>query len=223
MKKQIELLAAVLMLVLLGSCAPEAEGTQAQHMDYEQSKEMMVDLLKSDQAKGALLEVLEEEEFQQALVLNQPVVKDAIEDQLLSEEGKQFWKHAFNDPEFSATMAKSMEEEHEQLLNDLMKEPEYRQRMTEILADQEMSDVFFDMMKTSEYRQLIMDVMAEALEAPHFRLKVQELLLQQADEIAEEGDTEDHEGEEEGDEDEEEEDETEEEEDEPVEFEGDES
>ena len=45
----------------------------------------------------------------------------------------EFWKKNFEDPKFAETMAQSMQKENEQLLKNLMNDPEYRAKLMEII------------------------------------------------------------------------------------------
>ena len=134
MDRIIRCLSLLLLLVLITGCAGEKSGEE---MDYEANKNMLVDILKSDDGKKALTEIMKEDGIKETLIMDQSLVVDTIEKTLTSEKGKEFWKEALQDPKFAQSMATSMKAENEQLFKDLMKDPEYRSSVIEILKDPE--------------------------------------------------------------------------------------
>src|SRR4029078_8397658 len=94
------LLISVSFIFFIGivACAQEKEAKS--ELDYDQTKKMIVDILKTDQGKKAIQDVLTDEKMKQALILDETVVKKTIEDALVSEKGQQFWEKLFKDPEF---------------------------------------------------------------------------------------------------------------------------
>jgi spore germination protein D len=143
---------------------------------------MVVDILKTDEGKKALEELMADEKMQQKMVMDQKVVADTIEKTLTSDKGTEFWKKSFDDPKFAESMAKSMQKENEQLLKDLMKDPEYRGMMIEVLKDPELEKEVTDVLKSKEYREHIQKVMTETFESPLFKAKIQDILLKAAEE-----------------------------------------
>ena len=107
---------------------------------------------------------------------------DSIKSTLTSEKGKEFWKTAFEDPEFAKTFAESMQEENQKLLKELLKDPEYREKMLEILHDPELETELADLLKSNDYRKHLETVMTETLENPIYQAKIQEILLKAASE-----------------------------------------
>ena len=102
-------------------------------IDYEETKKMVVDILKTDEGKKAIQEVLSDEKLKQELVMDHAVVTETIQSTLTSEKGTEFWKKNFEDPKFAETMAQSMQKQNEQLLKNLMNDPEYRAKLIEII------------------------------------------------------------------------------------------
>nr|MBA5584015.1 spore gernimation protein GerD [Anaerobacillus isosaccharinicus]QOY38531.1 spore gernimation protein GerD [Anaerobacillus isosaccharinicus] len=156
------------------SCAAvEDQGSQP---DYESTKKMMVDMLKTDEGKKSIQEVLSDEEVKQEIVLEQALVKETIQQVLTSEKGKEFWQELMQDPEFAKAFAESLQTEVEKILKNLMKDPEYQGMMMDILQDPEMEQAALDLMKSKEYRQQVMNIMADAFESPYFKAQVNEIL-----------------------------------------------
>lgn len=180
MKKWMSLLVFSCFLLIIG-CAPREQGNQK--LDYEETKKMVVDILKTDEGKKAIEEILTDEKMKQNLVINQDVVTKSIQDTLLSKDGITFWKKNFEDPKFVESFAKSMQEQHEKIIKDLMKDPDYQKMMIEILKNPEMEEAMVEVMRSQEMRAHIQTVITETIESPLFKAKMQDLLIKGAEEI----------------------------------------
>ena len=134
MKKMIKFVLPVTLLLLAAGCAPTESG--GEQVDYEETKKMVVDILKTDDGKKAIQEVMGDDGMKEKLIMDQVIVSDTIEKTLTSDKGMDFWKKSFEDPKFAESMAKSMNKENELLLKNLMKDPEYRGMMIEVMKDQ---------------------------------------------------------------------------------------
>lgn len=167
------IIVTLLLLTLISACADQSSSSEPH---YENTKKMVVDLLKTDDGKKAIQQILSEDELKQAIIMDQAIVKQTIQETLTSEKGKEFWQSVMKDPEFAKTFAESLQKENEKLLKTLMKDPEYQEMMMTILKDPEMEKVFFDLTKSKEYRKQTMTVMSEALESPYFAAKINEIL-----------------------------------------------
>lgn len=178
MKK--ELLVSSALVLLLTGCAEEKTS-------YEETKQMVTDLLKTDDGKKAVKELLADEEIKKELVIDQPIVKESIQTTLLSKEGQDFWKKTFADPEFAETLAKSMKTEHEQLLKDLMKDPEYQSMILTIMQDPAMHEQTMSVLNSQAYKEETKKLMLEMMESPLVKKEMQDLLLDAAKEMGEEG------------------------------------
>lgn len=169
-----------MFFIITGCAGNEASGGE---IDYEQTKKMVVDILKTDDGKKALQEVMADEKMQQKLVMDQKVVTETIEKTLTSEKGTEFWKKSFEDPKFAESIAKSMKKENEKLLKDLMKDPEYRGMMIETLKDPELEKELTTILKSKEYREHLQKVITETFESPLFKVKMQAILVKAAEEM----------------------------------------
>lgn len=178
-KKQIIPLLFVCFFILAG-CSTQAQG--AEELDYVQTKKMVVDILKTDDGKKALKDVLAEEPFKSQLVMDNTAVNVAIKTTLLSDDGKEFWKSAFKDPEFSKAFADSMAEENQAVLKSLINDPEYRSKLIEVLHDPELEKELADLLKSNEYRKHLKSVISETFESPEYQAKIQEILQKAAKE-----------------------------------------
>ncbi|MCX8047528.1 MAG: spore germination lipoprotein GerD [Anoxybacillus gonensis] len=175
------LLLAFSCVLALAGCAQQ-EKTPAQP-DYDQTKKMVVDILKTDEGKKAIQEVMSDEKVKQQLVMDQEVVKKTIEETLTSDKGKAFWKKAFEDPKFAQNFAKSMQEEHEKLLKTLMKDPEYQAMIVDIMQNPEMKKLIQTEMKNKDFRAHLQKVITETFSSPLFKAKIEDILMKAAEEM----------------------------------------
>lgn len=182
MRIKTNLLLIILLVFSVAGCAQtEAGGKQ---LDYEETKKMVVDILKTDDGKKALQEVMSDDGMKEKLVMDQAMVTSTIEKTLTSEKGTDFWKKSFEDPKFAEAIAKSMKTQNEQLLKDLMKDPEYKGMMIEVLKDPELTKEVTTLMKSKEYREHLQKVMTETFESPLYKAKIEDILLKAATEKA---------------------------------------
>ncbi len=180
MKKIMHVLTMCLLLTIFSSCAA-AENGGSNSPNYENTKKMMVDMLKTDEGKQAVKELMTDEELRKELVMDHAFVKQAIQETLTSEAGKKFWQETMKDPEFAKTFAESMQTENEKMLKALMKDPEYQEMMMNILKDPEMENAVLELLKSKEYRQQVMTIMSESFESPFFTAKMNEILSKVAE------------------------------------------
>jgi spore germination protein D len=169
-----------LFSVLISGCAPREESVG--QVDYEETKKMVVDILKTDDGKKALQEVMKDEEMKQVLVMDQKIVTETIQTTLTSDKGAKFWQKVFEDPKFVETFAKSLQEEHEKVIKGLMTDPEYQKLLIEVFQDPEMQKSMQTAMKSQEFRKHLQDVVTETLSSPLYKAKIQETLLKAAEE-----------------------------------------
>ncbi|MEC2075472.1 spore germination lipoprotein GerD [Metabacillus fastidiosus] len=180
-KKMLLMISSIYLLsIILYGCAPqESSGGQT---DYDQTKKMVVDILKTDDGKKALQEIMKDEKLKHELVMDQKVVTETIQATLTSEKGKEFWKTLFEDPKFVESYAKSMKEEHEKVIKDLMKDPEYQAMLIELFQNPEMEKATLTVLKSKDFRKHLQEVITETLTSPLFKAKIQETLLKAAEE-----------------------------------------
>lgn len=175
------LLYASFSLFALTSCAPaEQEGEQ---MDYDQTKKMVVDILKTDEGKKAIEQVMKDETMKQTLIMDQTVVKDTIQNTLTSEKGTDFWKKTFNDPKFAESFAKSLQKEQENVIKQLMKDPDFQKSLIEVLQNPDMEKQMLTVLRSQEYRTHLQKIMTETFESPLYQAKIQDLLLKAAADV----------------------------------------
>lgn len=183
-KAWIPCLFCFLLFAQSGCAQNEAQGSTSQNIDYDATKKMLVDILKTDDGKKAIKDVLSDEKMKEQLLLDQQLIKQTIEKELLSPKGEAFWKQAFKDPKFAAAYAKSMKPEHEKLMKGLMKDPTYQQQVMNIMKNPQIGKELLDLTNTPQYRKEVKKVMLETFDSPLVRAQLSEMLKKAAhDEI----------------------------------------
>ncbi|MEH7352535.1 spore germination lipoprotein GerD [Neobacillus drentensis] len=169
------------IMILLTSCTSNDISSTGQ-IDYDQTKKMVVDILKTDDGKKAIQDVMSDDKMKEKLVMDQQVVSDTIQQTLSSDKATEFWKKTFSDPKFAQGVAKNMRSENEKLLKELMNDPEYRGMMIEVFKEPEIQKELADALKSKEYREHLQKVISETIDSPLFKAKMEELLLKAAEE-----------------------------------------
>lgn len=162
------------ILFFTTSCAQDE--ASAGQLDYDETKKMVVDILKTDDGKKAIQDIMTDEKLRQELIMDQAIVTETIKTTLTSEDGTAFWKKNFEDPKFAEAMAKSLQAEHEKLMKNLMNDPEYRKKLIEVMKDPELETELSNVLKSNEYREHLKTVITETMESPLYQTKMQELL-----------------------------------------------
>ena len=143
-------------------------------------KKMIVDILKTDDGKKAIQEVLSDQGVKSELIMNQDIVTKTVEKTLTSKAGKKFWEEAFKDPKFTAAYAKSLKTEHKQLMKELTKDADYRAMIIDIMKEPDLKKEFTELVKTKEMRKIYKDLILETGQSPLVEAKMEELLTKAA-------------------------------------------
>jgi spore germination protein D len=179
MKRIIFIALISLFTFITSACTDEAN--PGKEPDYEATKKMVVDILQTEDGKKALKELMTNEEMKKQLVMESDVVKNAIDEVLTSEKGKEMWSKLFEDSAFVESFAKSMAEEQKKLMKDLMSDAEFQKQMLELLQDPEMDKQMLKLMKSQEFRSHLEETIQQTLETPLFQAKIKEILLKAAE------------------------------------------
>lgn len=166
-------------LLLMSACTEEEKS--GKEADYEATKKMVIDILQTDDGKKALKEVMTDEEMKKQLVIESDLVKEAIDQALTSDKGKDMWTKLFEDPTFVEGFAKSMSDEQKKLMKDLMNDSTFQKQMLELLQDPEMTKQVLNLMKSQDFRSHLEETIEETLETPVFQKKIQDILLKAAE------------------------------------------
>ncbi|WP_085993620.1 spore germination lipoprotein GerD [Oceanobacillus senegalensis] len=170
-------------LLFLAACGGGGN-TSGNEGDYDQTKKMVIDIIKTEEGKKALTDTLSDEKLKQELVMNSEVVKNTINETLVSDKGKKMWQKLFEDPKFVEGFAKSMEESQMELQKKLMSDSEYQKKMLELLQNPEITDQILSVLKGQQFRAHLEETIQQTLETPTFQAKIQEILLKAAEEQA---------------------------------------
>lgn len=169
-----------LFFLLLAGCSET--DANSKEMDYEKTKKMVVDILQTEEGKKTLIELMQDEKVKHELVIQSEVVKSAINEALISEDGKKMWQRLFEDPNFVKGYTEAIKEQHETLMKDLMKDAEYQKQLLEILQNPEISELILSLMKSQQFRAHLEETIIQTFETPLFKAKIQEILLKAAQE-----------------------------------------
>ena len=177
-------LMSLFILILTSACTEDAKSSK--ETDYDATKKMVVDILQTEDGKKALKELMTDEEMKKELIIDSDVVKNAIDQVLISEKGKEMWSALFKDPTFVENFAKSITEEQKKLMKALMNDAEFQKQMLELLQDPEMTKQMMGLMKSQEFRSHLEETIQQTLETPLFQAKIKEILLKAAEKQGEE-------------------------------------
>ncbi|MFJ8247785.1 spore germination lipoprotein GerD [Peribacillus asahii] len=181
MKNGVAFLLISLFIICTGC---NQEGTN-EKVDYEETKKMVVDILKTDDGKKALQEVLKDESMKNEIIMNNDTVTKAIESTLISDKGKEFWKRAFEDNEFTKAYAKALRSEHKKVLKELAKDPAYRTLLTDTMQEPDIQKEITNILKQNEMRKIYKQLIVETGESPLVKAQVEKAIQKAATEAVE--------------------------------------
>lgn len=174
-------LLAIVCLVMTGcTSGGQAQGTS--QPDYKSVKDMVLDILQTDEAKSSVEKMMKDEKFKQNIMLDESTVRTTLI-QSMTNPNSPHIKEAFKDPKFASTLAKSMKNEQKTLMKDLMKDPEYQKDLVTLMKDPEFEKNLMDLMKSSAYRQQTMQIMKESLQSPLFQAEMMKLMTKVQEEM----------------------------------------
>jgi len=169
-------LSVILILSILFSGCNAFKKSEGSQPDYKELKQMVIDILQTEDGKKAIKETLQDEEMKKKLVLETGDVEKIVQDEVLSPENMDKLKKMFEDPKFASELGKSLKKENEQILKDLMKDPTYREMLIDVMKDKEYEKIVMDIMKSNEYRNQMMMVIKDSLESPMFKYDLLKLM-----------------------------------------------
>lgn len=160
-------------LLLLGACAPQQSGPS-----LDEIKQLLSDAIQTEDGKKALRKILAEDEFRELLVIEQPEVKKAIEETLLSKEGEDFWKSAFENHKFTESIAKSMQQQQEDVMKKLMEDASFQKQLEGFFQQPDMQKNLETILQSSTMKEQYEKAIEEVINSPLLQTKWQELILQ---------------------------------------------
>ncbi|RWZ52087.1 spore gernimation protein GerD [Halobacillus fulvus] len=181
MSRLLRLIIPVLLVLILAACGGNTAG--GEQADYDATKKMIVDILKTDEGKKAITEVLSSEEMQQSIALESEVVSQSVSNTLISEKGKAFWTKMFSDPSFVLGFNEVLQDQQKDLMKGLMKDSEYQKLMMDLYQNPEMMDEMVTVMQGQKFQAHLEQTITETLNSPVFQAKMSETLLKAAEDI----------------------------------------
>ena len=172
------LILGALIMVGCGSAGGQAgaEAGGAGQQDYGATKQMVLDILHSQEGKTALQDVMKDPSFKQQLAISDADITKAVTASIESKQTQSFLSEQAKDPKFAQALAKAVQPELIQTNKQLMKDPEYQKDMLVLLKSPEFTKNLQDLLQTPQFRTSIMKVMTEALDSPSFRMKFEDSL-----------------------------------------------
>lgn len=184
------ILPVLICLILTGGCGQESNNHSG--LSYKETKAMVIDILKSEDAKKVIEEVNFEQQKAQAKMqdelfqlLSSPQgqqIQIAVKDILTDPSYPNHLRQLMTDPKFAGEFAKAVQKENKEIHKQLMKDPEYQTLLIEVMKDKEFQEIVFEVLKGKDYRKQTMMVMQEAMESPIFRMELMELMKKVIDE-----------------------------------------
>lgn len=174
-----------LIVSLLTSCAGGGGGgggggnEGSKTAGYKETKSMVLDILKTEEAKKAIKQPSPGEEVEQLKILssgNGQQIQLAVKEVLTTTDNVKLLQQMVTDPKFAGDFAKATQNELKVFQKDLMKDPEYQQSLIEVMKNPEFNKMLTDALKSSEHRQMVMTVMQDALKSPLYRVELMQMM-----------------------------------------------
>ncbi|OGX68223.1 MAG: hypothetical protein A2189_03205 [Paenibacillus sp. RIFOXYA1_FULL_44_5] len=175
-------LAPILLILTLAMTACSSGKSDNQVQSYKETKSMVLDILKTEEAKKemekAAAEAQKKEDQNKLQVLstgNGQMIQMAVKDVLTTTNSSKLLQDMMKDPKFAGDFAKAIEKENKQLHKDLLNDPEYQKSMFNALKNPEFEKMIMDIMKSAQYRQQINTVMEQSMQSPLFRVELMKI------------------------------------------------
>lgn len=138
---------------------------------------MVIDILKTEDGKKAVQEMMQDPEFKEKIMVTDTAITAAMDKTISDPKNEKQIQKVFENPKVAASFAKATQKQHEQLLKQLMKDPEYQKMLTDVMKNPDFEKQMTDLMKTEPYRKQLMVIMTEALDNPMFKEKYMQLMM----------------------------------------------
>lgn len=138
---------------------------------------MVVDILKTEDGKKAVQEMMRDPHFKNKIMMTDTAMSDAVNRAIGNPKNQKQIQAVFQDPKVAANFAKVTRKQHEQLLKQLMKDPEYQKMLVDVMRNPQFEKQLTDLMKTEPFRKQMMTIMTEALDNPMFKEKYMQLMI----------------------------------------------
>jgi spore germination protein D len=114
-RKRLIYLLGLASLLLISGCAA-MQSPESSSPDYYQIKQMVQDIMQTDEGKKAIQESLKDGEMKKQLMMDGEEMKMTIQSTLLSPKAVEGFQKVMEDPKFTSQLAKSMQKENAKLL-----------------------------------------------------------------------------------------------------------
>lgn len=140
--------------------------------DYDQTKEMVIDILQTDEGKKALREIMNDDKMKQQLIMESDEMKEVVTDAIASKQGTEVWKELFDDPAFATSFMTATKDGQEKLFKHLMNDAAFQKKMLELMQNPEMADQTLTLLKSQQFREYLEETIQETVESPLFQEKM---------------------------------------------------
>lgn len=176
--KSLRFIPALVPLMFLIACGSEQQA-QPQQQSYKDTKTMVLDVLKTDEAMKAIQEASSKSQDKTTKLLatgEGQNIQMAVKDLLTTENhGIKMLETTMTDPKFAGNFVKASEKTLKQMQKDLMKDPEYQKALFEAFDTPDFQRLVLEAMRSQKYRQQMMDVIRESLQSPLYKAQLIEM------------------------------------------------
>ena len=167
------------LFLFLTACSLEGNGKES---NYEQTKEIVTDVLQTEDGKKVVKDLLQEESMKQQVIIDSEEVKTTLEKALKSKDSKAMWKHLFADPEFVQAFQESFADEQVKLFKRLMHDAAFQAQLLDLLQNPEMEKQMTTVLKSQETRAHLEKIIEQTFENPKIERQTYKLIQQAIDE-----------------------------------------
>ena len=92
-------------------------------------------------------------------------------------KAEEFWKHAFEDPKFTESIAKSMKDQQQDIMKNLMNDSSFQKEMVEFFGQPDMQKQLETILQSANMKKQMEKSIEETINSPLLKAKWQELIL----------------------------------------------
>lgn len=192
MKRSIILTLTIsLILAMLSACTTGEQQEGGGKQGYKETKSMVIDILKTEEAQKAIKETEEKNTDEEKLLsmLSSPEgqqIQLAVKNILTDPNYSKALEDLMTDPKFAGEFAKAVQKENKDLHKELMKDPEYQALVMDIMKSSDFEELLIENLKSKEFRKHTMTILQESLENPIFQIEMMELMKKAIEEQSKE-------------------------------------
>src|SRR5690554_2217628 len=117
-------LVAICLTFLIVSCTPQERPQSSP--DYQETKQMVIDILKTEDGKKTIQDMMKDPEFKEKIMMTDTDMAQAVNKAISDPKNEKNLQKMFQDPKVAANFAKATQKQHEEMIKQLMKDPEYQ-------------------------------------------------------------------------------------------------